>query len=267
MSARKLIPLIAGVAACGITAIPLPGEPWRHRGPDGAEPGRETGTTSSTDSGTAQDTAISTAGSGATSTGTQGTSTAGATDTAATGSSTSTSSGSSSSTATATSTIVDTDTSTEFKAETAWARWRMPNPKDAKDPVTNANLPNQASYEYTADSVTVRDTVTGLEWQRTPEARSFNWSDAQQYCAHLSLGGNADWRLPSRIELISLIDYTRTTPPMIDTAAFPSSPFSNYYWSSSVAQGTGDQTVAWGLYGTTVSSLAMSQSYFVRCVR
>lgn len=32
--------------------------------------------------------------------------------------------------------------------------------------------------------------------------------EGETYCANLSLGGQSDWRVPTRIELVSLVDYT-----------------------------------------------------------
>jgi hypothetical protein len=43
---------------------------------------------------------------------------------------------------------------------------------------------------------------------------------AENYCSEVSWGGYEDWRLPSRIELVSLIDFTRFEPA-IDSSVFP----------------------------------------------
>lgn len=68
----------------------------------------------------------------------------------------------------------------------------------------------------------VMDTKTGLQWQRDYGNPS-NHADAERYAESLRLGGFADWRLPTREELKSLVDYTRTVPA-IDVDAFPSTP-------------------------------------------
>jgi hypothetical protein len=54
------------------------------------------------------------------------------------------------------------------------------------------------------------DDVTGLMWQEPPDAAQtmVTWSAAQAYCQHLELAGHCDWRLPSVIELLSIMDYT-----------------------------------------------------------
>src|SRR6185369_10517603 len=94
-----------------------------------------------------------------------------------------------------------------------WTLWPMPNP-------VTSGLPNPHSYDLTSTSV-AKDNVTGLSWQRN--YRGFvTFSQALDYCETLELGGFSDWRMPTRIELASLIDYSRAQAPLIDTTAFPS---------------------------------------------
>lgn len=93
----------------------------------------------------------------------------------------------------------------------AWNTWPMPNP-------AAANLPEPSSYITTVDVVT--DNVTHLEWQRDVPPTSLSWQAAIAACDALVLGGKSDWRLPTRIELLSLFDYTRVAPAL-DTTAFP----------------------------------------------
>ena len=93
-----------------------------------------------------------------------------------------------------------------------WAAWPMPNPP-------STGLPNAASYDTASTSGVVKDQVTGLWWQQTlgdnPSGQS--WSAAGGYCAALALGGHNDWRVPTRIELVSLLDFTVAQGPMIET--------------------------------------------------
>ena len=63
---------------------------------------------------------------------------------------------------------------------------------------------NVPSYSTTATTLT--DSVTGLMWQRSPDATGKLHADALSYCDALDLGGHTDWRLPSRLEYISILD-------------------------------------------------------------
>ena len=80
---------------------------------------------------------------------------------------------------------------------------------------------------------TVTDTGTGLIWQQDGSGSVMAWEAALVYCENLELGGYDDWRLPSKNELRSLVDYQRYAP-VLDTAFFPDTALSNY-WTSTTA--------------------------------
>jgi hypothetical protein len=113
-------------------------------------------------------------------------------------------------------------------------RWRMPNPP-------GLDLPNPARYD-TGTSGIVRDGVTGLVWQQAVSGR-YAEQEAEQYCNDLSLSGGP-WRLPTVIELISLVDDTKANPS-IDPIAFPDTP-GTYFWTSSPRAGTAG--MGWAVY-------------------
>jgi len=75
-----------------------------------------------------------------------------------------------------------------------------------------------------------RDPATGLEWQAVPFAEAMTFKQAEKACKELHLGGHGDWRLPTRAELLSIVDDTRHNPA-IDTDAFPDTP-SAWFWTS-----------------------------------
>lgn len=85
-------------------------------------------------------------------------------------------------------------------------------------------------YQLTAD--TVRDTKSGLTWQRTVSASSYSVTTGAAYCAGLSLGGwSTGWRLPSVEELQGIVDRRVASPgPTIDAVAFPSTP-NTFFWT------------------------------------
>jgi len=101
----------------------------------------------------------------------------------------------------------------------------MPSPVDLtgqpNDPLRN--LPNPRSYDTSANDIVV-DGVTGLAWQKAVPGETFTFAEAEQHCADLDLGGRNDWRLPSRIELVSLVDFTGSRVGNVDDVAFPDAP-------------------------------------------
>ena len=103
---------------------------------------------------------------------------------------------------------------------------------------------------------TITDVSTSLMWQKCYMGQNYNittgecedipeewgtysWEEALEYCETSSLAGNNDWRLPSRNEMQSLADYSKTNPAMSELFSIPSwydpnDPF-NYilFWTSS----------------------------------
>ncbi len=124
---------------------------------------------------------------------------------------------------------------------------------------------NPPSYTDNGDG-TITDNVTGLVWQKQDDATARTWDNAVTYCSDLTLGGQIDWRLPSQIELISIID-NGVYNPSINTTFFPGTVSSTSYWSSTAgAYGTSG---AWGVgfhVGFSDSSYKAYSNY-VRCVR
>jgi hypothetical protein len=137
-----------------------------------------------------------------------------------------------------------------------WAIWPMPN--------ATAGLPNAQSYD-THDPNVVTDRVTGLMWQRKLDGKLLPFADAKQQCESSSLGGFSDWRVPSRIELVSILNVTRVEPS-INVTAFPQTP-NDWFWTSSIA--ADNPLAAWFVYfyfGYPKTDL-MSNQFSVRCVR
>ena len=98
----------------------------------------------------------------------------------------------------------------------------------------DGDLQKGVARSYTRDDAkeVVVDNVTQLMWQDNNDTKSIkkNWSDAEEYCKNLILGGYSDWRLPSIEELYSITDMGRRDPA-IDPAF--KNVVSNDYWSSS----------------------------------
>jgi len=148
----------------------------------------------------------------------------------------------------------------------AWAEWPMPNPPaltgTPSDP--RRSLPNPQSYDTSAPDVVV-DNVTHLVWQKQMSAAPLTWLDAQSYCQGLSLGGLDDWRLPSRIELVSLNDFSGYQAGNLNNNAFPDHP-TDYVWTCTHI--AGNPLEAWIVdftEGTTIWGETL-ESHRVRCV-
>ena len=62
------------------------------------------------------------------------------------------------------------------------------------------------------------DGVTGLVWRRALAASAVPFDQAEAECAKIS--GGERWRLPKRIELVTLLDYGRPTKPFIRSGVF-----------------------------------------------
>jgi hypothetical protein len=126
----------------------------------------------------------------------------------------------------------------------------------------------QDPCDETADSgEIVRDTLTGLAWQRTFLADQ-KWTEADEYCDMLDYGGHTDWRLPTPAELGGLVHYGRSDPTL-DVTAFPGTP-NGVFWTSLAAVWSTDQawTVAFHLgWERGVRLRNVQEDRVVRCVR
>ena len=87
--------------------------------------------------------------------------------------------------------------------------------------------------DYTVNTDrTVYDKVTKLTWEGLVDNRTVPQEEAARYCAGKP-GGN--WRLPTLLELVSLVDFTRpSTDPKI-RAEFQDRPTDKFFWTSSHA--------------------------------
>ncbi len=85
-----------------------------------------------------------------------------------------------------------------------WPCWHMPNP-------AASGLPNPASYTDLGNGA-VLDNVTCLVWEKAPDTTQGFWQANADHCASLvtsSFAGYSDWRLPTRVEMASIVDFAR----------------------------------------------------------
>ena len=127
----------------------------------------------------------------------------------------------------------------------------------------------------------VVDHATGLMWHGCPAGKSGatcelgalapkTWKDALAWCEASDWNSHTDWRLPSRAELLSIVDY-RGSHPALDQSVFPGVTLTNeepYFWTSS----SKPTSPFWYVYqvsleaGWTGAEL-MTQARSVYCVR
>ena len=133
----------------------------------------------------------------------------------------------------------------------AWANW---------------HVPAQPPSNYTSGSGAVTDNVTGLVWQQPAASLTYTWPAAITYCQGLSLGGVSagGWRLPTRIELLSIVDSTKSNPA-INQAFFPNTS-ANLFWSSSPYVYSAGLAWVVNFYDGSSYYTDTSNSHSVRCV-
>lgn len=100
------------------------------------------------------------------------------------------------------------------------------------------------------------------------ECNYFGKCDTEKYIAQINtnkLCGFSDWRLPSKIELQDIVDYS-AVQPAIDVSAFPNTKIGNY-WTNTID--TDDKNSVWSVnfhFGTVAGGVS-SNKYMIRLVR
>jgi len=168
------------------------------------------------------------------------------------------------------------------------AAYKLKRPgQDEQDNVSYESTPPGPSYmklnsqgEVIPDSDTrwamVLDKSTGLVWEvKTRDntlhdrERTYTWGGAMDFIIALNsekFGSFSDWRLPSRDELLSIVNHSRTDPT-IDLQFFPNT-VSSHYWTYTTF--TSRSTMAWCinfLDGSGWDRSPKTTAKYVRAVR
>lgn len=92
----------------------------------------------------------------------------------------------------------------------------------------------------------VYDVNTGLSWQKNADSANRTHVEAGLYCASLAFGGRRDWRLPSKKEMMAIMNYGAL--PVVD-GLFDEGPSNGEYWTSSYYLDPGFAWVLSSQYG------------------
>ncbi|MFH1413115.1 MAG: DUF1566 domain-containing protein [bacterium] len=146
---------------------------------------------------------------------------------------------------------------------------------------TSYRTGDDASNDGTAKSYTdpgcgtgtVLDNISGLCWQYDDQATK-TWNDAIDYCYGLDLGGHTDWRLPTVVESLTMLDYECAATGGSCAYSYRNSALdwatagdNGFLWTSTTP--TANTPHAYALYadGGLVTTYAKTSSIGVRCVR
>jgi hypothetical protein len=153
------------------------------------------------------------------------------------------------------------DTPEGFTCLGRFAEWPMPD----------ARSDSKIKPDYTKPIPgIVEDTVTGLQWQGTLLFEDLTWGEAKRACESLSLAGSG-WRMPSWIELYSLINHDAT--PVLQDQLFVGEGaaldgYGFYLWTSSPWPGSTTDVRALNMdEGSFATVPKTGENLSVRCVR
>ncbi len=114
------------------------------------------------------------------------------------------------------------------------------------------------------------DTETQLIWERTPSATETVWANASRHCTRSTTGGRLGWRLPSFLELMTLVE-----PSPLATANKPSLPAGHpfrgvragLYWTTNSQDTEPANAYAIDFLLGDLSSQRKNQAHACWCVR
>lgn len=140
------------------------------------------------------------------------------------------------------------------------------------------NLPSSTRFTVLSAfaGAAVRDNNTGLVWEQAPDTTLRVWLQrtaplgATNYCLNKTVGGTRGWRLPSVVELASLID-PALAAPFISEGVFNNVGLSGVlldFWSATTFES--NTTLAWVMgfrVGDVFDSGKTTGSFRAWCVR
>lgn len=133
----------------------------------------------------------------------------------------------------------------------------------------DSNKPSASRFTVLAEfgGAAVRDNNTGLVWEQTP-SMVLDWTSARFQCLNRAVpvvGGTRGWRLPSVVELTSLIDPSLPAPYV--PTVFAGVQVGNYWSSTTIADGGSVNKFSVSFQDGSVGSTNKSTTNNVWCVR
>lgn len=124
------------------------------------------------------------------------------------------------------------------------------------------------TFDVIIKDFVVQDRCTGLQWESniTSASAYYTFDEAVQACKSKNLPVPKDtpakWRMPTRIELASIIDYT-TGGPAVDISTFGT--FTDQLWTlNQTADGLSGWTIS--MYEGAIRTKKKTTAYYGRCV-
>ena len=111
---------------------------------------------------------------------------------------------------------------------------------------------NSSRFKCVMDGEAVLDKQTGLIWAIDTEIleKSVPWEEAVKFCQTVEIGGQKGWRLPTKDELISILDTSQSNPALPEGHPFKKANVYKYgaqgqidYWTGT--EYDGDNKRAW----------------------
>ena len=157
-----------------------------------------------------------------------------------------------------------------------------PSPTDGTLGLSYSEVPNPGGGNF-ARTECIKDNLTGLVWEGKPLTGTRDAAlamtnqgggaatDTSGYVASVNnsaLCGFSDWRLPTPVELQSLVDYSTTFPTeSIDLNWLPNTDIRHNFWTSAILSGNSFNAWAINFRGGSVANFSRSSSAGVRLVR
>ena len=113
-------------------------------------------------------------------------------------------------------------------------------------PTWSQLLTTSERFELVMGGEAVLDKETGLVWQRTPWVVAYTWDEACNKTPYNSLiGGRLGWRLPTVVELTTLLDKGQTSPALPIDHPFNFNVYNYELWTATPYTYFGSTNKAW----------------------